>query len=86
MNVISEHEMLSQYDDHLDEYGDVEICGMQYCASYALKQVDPVAYTCGFNDYLDACDYVEHLDEDGGFDGWVQADDVEGLDCEGGRG
>ena len=41
----------SAYDDMLDEcYGDIEICGLRYSASCALKEVDPIAYRCGLSD------------------------------------
>lgn len=40
------------YDDMLDEcYGDVDICGITFNSSYALKELDPIAYRCGFLDY-----------------------------------
>ena len=43
------------YDDMLDEcYGEVEICGMTYSPSYALYNLDPVAYRCGRDDYYDS--------------------------------
>ena len=36
------------WDDLLDDvYGEVEICGYEYCASRALSLVDEVAYRCG---------------------------------------
>lgn len=42
------------WDDLLDEmYGEVEICGHEYCASRALYLVDEVGYRCGKNDWLD---------------------------------
>ena len=42
------------WDDYLDEvYGEVEICGCEYCASRALSLVDEVGYRCGKNDWLD---------------------------------
>ena len=42
------------WDDCLDEmYGEVEICGNEYCASRALSLIDEVAYRCGKNDWLD---------------------------------
>lgn len=42
------------WDDYLDEiYGEVEICGLEYCSSRALKMLDEVAYRCGKNDWLD---------------------------------
>ena len=57
--VISDHEAYERYDDMLDEcYGEVKICGMSYCTSRALKEVDPIAYRCGFSDY------TSHLEED----------------------
>lgn len=40
------------YDDMLDEtYGEVEIAGMTYYTSNALKEIDPIAYRCGLSDY-----------------------------------
>jgi hypothetical protein len=47
------------YNDMLDDYGPVEICGMEYEASYALREVDPVAYRCGMADYEDSERLVE---------------------------
>jgi|TARA_S200002703_G_C3676312_1_gene207713 hypothetical protein len=56
---ISEHEAYEMYDQMLDEcYEDPKICGMSYCTSRALKDVDPIAYRCGFSDY------TAHLEED----------------------
>ena len=49
---ISEREAYEMYDEMLDECNeDVKICGMSYCTSRALKDVDPIAYRCGFSDY-----------------------------------
>ena len=46
-----------EYDEMLDDvYGDVEICGMTYSSSRALKLLDPVAYRCGKIDYESSCD------------------------------
>lgn len=40
------------YDEMLDDcYGDVQITGLSYSTSYALKNLDPIAYRCGFADY-----------------------------------
>lgn len=48
-------ELYERYDDMLDEvYGDVSIAGMSYVTSYALKEVDPIAYRVGFNDWVDS--------------------------------
>lgn len=52
---MNEQDALQQYDDFLDEcYGTINICGLDYSASVAFKEVDPIAYRCGFNDYCDA--------------------------------
>lgn len=41
-----------EYDSYLDEiYGDIDICNTPYSASYAFKNLDPVAYRCGKADY-----------------------------------
>jgi hypothetical protein len=40
------------YDIFLDEvYGEVKIAGLTYSTSYALKEIDPVAYDVGFADW-----------------------------------
>lgn len=50
---ISESDAEQQYDDMLDELYPVEIGGMSFCASRVLKELDPIAYNCGFSDWLD---------------------------------
>ena len=53
--IISENELYRMYDDSLDEiWGDIAIAGLQYNCSIVLPKVDPVAYRCGFNDWLDS--------------------------------
>lgn len=53
----------SDYDDYLDEVnGEVEVCGMSYSASSVLKNVDPIAYRCGKNDYIDSLDKEDNDD------------------------
>lgn len=53
----SEYISENDYDEMLNDcYGEIEICGMSYVASYALKEVDPTAYRCGYNDYVDSID------------------------------
>ena len=47
------------YDQMLDDvHGMCEIAGMEYSTSYCLKEIDPVAYRCGFSDWSS-----EQLDE-----------------------
>lgn len=44
-----------EYMDILNEsHGDVEICGMMFASGYALKQLDPIAFSTGANDYADS--------------------------------
>ena len=46
-----------EYDSHLDDvYGEVEICGSTYSASYALKNLDPTAYRCAKVDHDSSID------------------------------
>ena len=57
--MITDIEAHERYDDMLDEcHEDVKVCGMTYNTSRVLKEVDPIAYRCGFNDY------TSHLEED----------------------
>ena len=56
----------AEFDEYLDEaYDEVNICGITYSASYALKECDPVAYRCAKSDYesnFDLDDCVEYTD------------------------
>lgn len=50
---ITEETMEERYVDMLDEvYGEVNIGGLDYLTSRALKDVDPIAYRCGMSDYI----------------------------------
>ena len=54
-NLIFEHHLESRYNDFLDDlYGEISIAGLKYSTSDAQKQIDPTAYRCGFNDWLDS--------------------------------
>ena len=60
----------SEFDDFLDEsYDEVNICGLTYSASQALKECDPVAYRCSKSEYegnfdLDDCEEYTDMVED----------------------
>ena len=70
-------QVYEMYDDFLDETNDmVRIGGLEYLPSYALKEVDPTAYRCGFNDWLD---YSE-LDEVGDF--YMSRSDIQDITIE----
>ena len=51
-----------QFDDMLDESGTVEAGGYSFYPSRILKELDPVAYRCSLNDFVDSLD-VEDSDE-----------------------
>ena len=52
---LSDRELHELYDQMLDDcYEPVKIAGCEYGVSTALKNVDPIAYRCGFNDWLDS--------------------------------
>lgn len=52
-----------QFDEYLDEsIPEIEIGCLTYSPSHVLKNVDPTAYRCGLNDFVDSLD-VEDSDE-----------------------
>ena len=52
-----------QFDESLDEsIPEIEIGCLTYSPSHVLKNVDPVAYRCSLNDFVDSLD-VEDSDE-----------------------
>lgn len=54
-----ESELESAFEDALtDSYGTVSVCGYEYGAGAALRELDPTAFRCGLLDWLDAqvCD------------------------------
>jgi len=50
---ITESQAEQMYDDMLDELQSIKIGTMSYPGSYVLKELDPIAYRCGFTEYLD---------------------------------
>lgn len=51
---LSDYDLHERFDEMLDEiYPDCKIAGLSYSTSRALKEIDPVAYRCGFSDWLD---------------------------------
>ena len=49
---MTQYELEEAYNDMLnDVYGTVIIAGYEYDTSRALKEVDPIAYSVGMNDY-----------------------------------
>ena len=58
-------ENYEEYENALDEQGDIHIGNLTYTPSAVLKEVDPIAYNCGLNDYNDAriTDIEEEIDQ-----------------------
>lgn len=59
-----------QFDDFLDDcYPEIEVLGMTYAVSYALKELDPIAYNCAKSEYesnydLDDCEEYNDLKDE----------------------
>ena len=52
LEYINEQRLSEMYDDMLNDCHDtINICGMAYCPSTVLYRVDPIAYSCGSDDY-----------------------------------
>ena len=68
------------YNQMLDESGPVVIGGLDFYPSDILREMDPIAYDTGFNDYMDACDIdTDDLDEDSDFDDSMDGDFDSGM-------
>ena len=53
MKNVTEREAYNQYDEMLDGVSEVKIGNLTYNPSRVLKELDPIAYNCGFSDFLD---------------------------------
>jgi hypothetical protein len=47
------------YKECLDDSGTVEVAGISFDPSQILEELDPTAYRCGLNDYVDSKDKEE---------------------------
>lgn len=55
MKYIPKHKAETLYNTFIDECNPtIKIFGVEYLPSRALKELDPTAYKCGLNDWLDA--------------------------------
>ena len=53
--LFTESELEDRFAEELDDYWEpVSVCGYEYAAGRALREIDPVAFRCGFLDWLDA--------------------------------
>ena len=63
MAKLQDYELEALYTDFIDQTTEpVTIWGMEYYASTILKECDPIAFRCGFNDWLDSLDNCEDCD------------------------
>lgn len=52
---MTRNELLAEYRDMLDEiHADYAVSGITFTASRVLEELDPIAFRCGFDDWLDA--------------------------------
>lgn len=56
---LDERDLTAEFDDLLDEEGDVTIAGISFSRSGILKDLDYVAYRTYYLDYLDSAGYIE---------------------------
>lgn len=60
---LENYELEERFDDMLDEcYGQVKVLEFEYSTSRALKELDPIAYRCSLNDWVDS-ELGESLEE-----------------------
>lgn len=50
------------YDAMLDDIGVVKIGTLEYSAAATLREIDPTAYRCGYNDYMDSLENLCWID------------------------
>lgn len=64
MKYIDESEAYERYDEMLDEcHEPMRIGDLVFYPSEVLSECDPIAYRCGFNDWLDSEDLTTDEDE-----------------------
>lgn len=50
---------IERYNEMLDEIGTTEIGNISFCPSRVLSELDPIAYSCGFDAFLSSIDVVD---------------------------
>lgn len=63
-------ESVAAYDEFIREVsGDVDLLGVNYDPATILNAIDPIAYKCGWIDYMDSLDVdTDELEDDYTFD------------------
>lgn len=66
--LITEKELQDQFIELLNDCNDlIKIGNLTYEAGYALQKLDPTAFRCGLNDFIDnqlSDDIIEEIDGD----------------------
>lgn len=47
-------EAYAAYDEELNSAGDIEVAGLLFSPARIIRELDPIAYRTGFNDWADA--------------------------------
>lgn len=53
---------VEQYEEVLNEEGLVKVGGLTFEPATIIRELDPIAYRCGLNDYVDGIDKDENED------------------------
>ena len=60
---IDNYDLRERFEDMLNDcYPPVSICGYEYEAGRTLKEIDPIAFDCGFADWISS-ELDENLEE-----------------------
>jgi hypothetical protein len=72
-------EAYERFDEMLDESGPVIVGGIEFSPSAILKEMDPIAYDVGFNDYMDSMDIDTDELSDSDYDDSMDGDFDSGM-------
>jgi hypothetical protein len=72
-------EALEMYEQMLDESGPVIVGGIEFSPSAILKEMDPIAYDVGFNDYMNSMDIDTDELSDSDYDDSMDGDFDSGM-------
>jgi hypothetical protein len=72
-------EALELYEQMLDESGPVIVGGIEFSPSAILKEMDPIAYGVGFNDFMNSCDVDTDELSDSDYDDSMDGDFDSGM-------
>ncbi len=56
---IDPDDFIEQYEESLNSEGEVKVAGLTFYPADIIKELDPTAYRCGLNDYVDGIDKAE---------------------------